>query len=199
MKIGKRTDLRVLSGAHAVADQSHVLTPAKGRACGPCNACCRTMPIVELNKPPGVRCSNLHGLGCGIYEDRPPACREYVCMWLGGFGTVEDRPDRLGAMLGTTANNRGVAVWLLDGRTPDNLTATLQKKIRAWCMNRLVVSVLYGDAYERTRTFRLDVHPDDVARDTPTNWVNESGEAGPPWWEVPSAEDPGVIGGTAIP
>ena len=58
--------------------------------CGICTACCKTMRVEELNKPPSVWCSHcVKGTGCSIYQDRPQACRDFRCVWLAS----QDRAD----------------------------------------------------------------------------------------------------------
>ncbi|MBS0264382.1 MAG: hypothetical protein JSS02_20775 [Planctomycetes bacterium] len=73
---------------------------APGLACGDCGACCVLLPIVELNKPGRWACDHLTRQGCGCYDERPGACREFHCVWLrGALGSdVALRPDRLGVM-----------------------------------------------------------------------------------------------------
>lgn len=48
-----------------------------------CGLCCALLTIEELNKAPGVACSNLavsNGIAsCGVYECRPQICRDYDC------------------------------------------------------------------------------------------------------------------------
>ena len=59
------------------------LTPAPGKACGDCSLCCKTLVIPELNKPKDSWCPHYaRGLGCDIYNDRPPSCRDFSCHWL---------------------------------------------------------------------------------------------------------------------
>ena len=59
--------------------------------------------VDELRKLGGVACAALApGGGCGIYARRPRICRAYRCLWLQGKLDVEDRPDRLGAVLDLT-------------------------------------------------------------------------------------------------
>lgn len=69
------------------------------RSCGGCTLCCTVLRVDELPKLGGVPCAKLVADGCGIYARRPPVCRGYRCMWLQGALDVEDRPDRLGAVL----------------------------------------------------------------------------------------------------
>ncbi len=74
------------------------------RQCNTCTVCCVALPIPEghLNmgaKPAGVPCSNLAGCGCGIYKDRPRACRDFFCTWLSDTSWPEAwRPDRSGLL-----------------------------------------------------------------------------------------------------
>lgn len=54
------------------------------RSCGACDLCCTAPGIAELDKPPGVPCSNLCGApgqSCSIYADRPPVCSGFRCLW----------------------------------------------------------------------------------------------------------------------
>ena len=59
------------------------------------------MGVDELAKPVGVPCAHVRpGQGCGIYAERPHACRTFECVWLmdaempPGF-----RPDRTKVVL----------------------------------------------------------------------------------------------------
>ena len=76
------------------------------RKCGTCPACCTAMHIAELDKPAGVKCKHLVEGGCGIYptpedpvDKRPVGCQIFSCLWMSGKGDVNDRPDRVGAVL----------------------------------------------------------------------------------------------------
>jgi hypothetical protein len=82
-----------------------VATLVPGRSCGGCNACCRYFDLMaELNKPCGILCRHWEsGVGCGIYETRPPACRNFYCDWLLN-DALDDawRPDRSGMIIRET-------------------------------------------------------------------------------------------------
>jgi hypothetical protein len=67
-----------------------------GRRCGECTLCCRLLPVRELGKRAGVRCSHQRrGKGCSIYAERPMSCRVWTCRWLSGDDTGDlSRPDR---------------------------------------------------------------------------------------------------------
>jgi hypothetical protein len=89
---------------------------AEERSCGDCQACCVLLGVRELEKPRHHACVHMGPKGCGIYADRPQACRDYQCGWLTGFGTgPAERPDRLGLIVDRPANlpDRVVAreVW----------------------------------------------------------------------------------------
>ncbi len=64
------------------------------RSCGGCTACCKSMAIIEINKPAGKWCPHCSiGKGCRVYTERPASCNEFKCEWLKGFGEEKDRPD----------------------------------------------------------------------------------------------------------
>ncbi len=66
------------------------------RTCGGCTACCKAMPIAEIEKPVGVwcrHCSRKHG--CRIYDERPKGCRDFQCQWLTGAFDYHERPDKV--------------------------------------------------------------------------------------------------------
>jgi hypothetical protein len=53
------------------------------RQCGDCSLCCKLLRIPELDKPKDEWCPNFaHRIGCRIYADRPPSCRDFRCRWL---------------------------------------------------------------------------------------------------------------------
>jgi len=85
--------------------------PAAGRECGTCTACCTVLAVAELQKPARWACDHVDCASCGIYEQRPQACRDFNCAWLRGAiaGDESLRPDRLGLMFDffySTATNR---------------------------------------------------------------------------------------------
>ena len=57
------------------------------RSCGSCSLCCKLLSIEGVEERPGWtwcrHCQPGKG-GCGIYADRPQACRNFVCGWLSG-------------------------------------------------------------------------------------------------------------------
>ena len=74
------------------------------RACGSCSACCTVMSVHEIAKGMYEACEHLCGAGCGIYAERPGACRTFECQWLRGVLEVdgaidtEMRPDACGVI-----------------------------------------------------------------------------------------------------
>ncbi len=64
------------------------------RACGDCTLCCRLVPVSELRKPAGRRCTHQSSKGCGIYAARPDECQAWRCQWLEGSTGAIRRPDR---------------------------------------------------------------------------------------------------------
>ena len=73
------------------------------RECGSCGACCTVMRINEIQKPVETRCPyQREGVGCcSIYDTpkKPKGCSDFECEWLGGLGTDEHRPDKLGVLM----------------------------------------------------------------------------------------------------
>ena len=74
-----------------------------GRSCGSCNVCCEALTIDEptLRKPQGMLCRNARAdHSCGIYDARPPTCRDFYCGWRRLKWVPEPlRPDRSGVLL----------------------------------------------------------------------------------------------------
>lgn len=69
---------------------------AKGKQCGDCASCCKVMEIEALAKPRHTWCVHFKkGSGCAIYESRPQACSQFVCLWLADERMDERwRPDK---------------------------------------------------------------------------------------------------------
>lgn len=83
---------------------------AQPRACLGCTGCCYSHAIPEINKPAESPCPHaIPGVGCQIYDTRPQACRDFVCVWArapkGSILDKYDRPDRSGVVLDVTAPN----------------------------------------------------------------------------------------------
>lgn len=55
-------------------------------SCDGCAACCHLVPVDEINKPGCQWCKFVErmatGRRCGIYQERPDACRTFECIWL---------------------------------------------------------------------------------------------------------------------
>ncbi len=70
------------------------------RACGECTMCCKLMGVPELKKPAARWCASCDkGVGCRVYDERPPSCRNFECFWLMDEAFPDDfRPDRIGAL-----------------------------------------------------------------------------------------------------
>lgn len=74
------------------------------RRCNACSVCCVALPIPEGHlamgaKPAGVPCIHLVAHGCGQYENRPVACRNFSCAWLADRAWPDAwRPDQSGLL-----------------------------------------------------------------------------------------------------
>ncbi len=94
---------------------------ASVRKCGTCTACCTTLGIRELEKPPGTPCSKLSSVkGCSIYEDRPNSCSAWSCLWRRGGFEGADRPDRLGVVMDALPEERspGLQIFMAHEAVP---------------------------------------------------------------------------------
>lgn len=80
----------------------------EGRSCGTCTACCTVLGVAEISKAVGEPCPMLRGEGeghgCQSYENRPPSCQDWSCLWLRGVLNGADRPDRVGVVLDMTTD-----------------------------------------------------------------------------------------------
>lgn len=54
--------------------------------CADCTGCCIVFEVKDVPKAFGEPCKHigntLFGVGCQIYEERPDACKRYVCLYL---------------------------------------------------------------------------------------------------------------------
>jgi len=68
------------------------------RQCGECSLCCRLIPVAEIGKKTGERCSfQRFGKGCTVHgPQQPRQCREWSCAWLLLPMLTLPRPDRAG-------------------------------------------------------------------------------------------------------
>jgi len=66
------------------------------RTCGSCTLCCKLTEVPELFKPVNKWCGFCKpGRGCSSYENRPPSCHTFSCIWLSDPSLGDDlRPDR---------------------------------------------------------------------------------------------------------
>jgi hypothetical protein len=68
------------------------------RSCGGCTACCKLLPVRELQKPANTKCRHqTFAKGCGVYHKpgMPPSCMLWTCRWLINNDTGHmSRPDR---------------------------------------------------------------------------------------------------------
>jgi hypothetical protein len=89
--------------------------------CGTCTACCKAFAIAELAKPAGDWCKHCTiGVGCKIYEQRPPACSDFKCLWLQSQDETvplpeELRPDRCKVLFSPTTNERVISAITTSG------------------------------------------------------------------------------------
>jgi hypothetical protein len=81
--------------------------------CGDCNYCCTDLRIDEdpIRKAAGVPCRFLKNRRCEVYEDRPPVCFEFRCVWQMGILPTGLRPDECGVMMIPLASDEPTFIW----------------------------------------------------------------------------------------
>ena len=86
--------------------------------------CCKLPLIKELEKPSGRWCPHAAiGKGCGIYQDRPPVCREFLCQWMlePGLGP-EWKPEKAKFILYRDREKEEILNVAVDPAFPDAWT-----------------------------------------------------------------------------
>jgi hypothetical protein len=88
------------------------------RECGSCTLCCKVLAVPALEKPGGTWCRHCRpGRGCGIYEERPPECRTFRCLWLADPKFPEEfKPERSKLVFVLEANKSRVVAHCDPGR-----------------------------------------------------------------------------------
>lgn len=104
------------------------------RSCGDCTLCCKLLDVVALAKPAGSWCAHCApGRGCGIYEDRPPECRNFKCGWLVDPKLGEEwRPSRSRIMLVAQAGSNRLAAHVDPSRPDAWRRPPFHGALRAW-------------------------------------------------------------------
>jgi hypothetical protein len=107
--------------------------PAPGRSCGTCTLCCKVLRILTLNSPRGVWCPHCRpGKGCGIYTDRPDACRAFICMWLGDPTLGPDWKPEKSKFLVTKAANGSLEICCDPGVSSPWRKEPYYSQLRKW-------------------------------------------------------------------
>jgi hypothetical protein len=83
------------------------------KVCGDCKLCCKVYPMPIFNKPDKVWCQHAVGSGCGIYDQRPLICRDFVCVWLKSNLPEKYRPDKCGVIVRIAAELNGHYIYVV--------------------------------------------------------------------------------------
>lgn len=86
------------------------------RSCGECAECCTVIGVKELKKHHYEACKHIHNGKCGVYDRRPPSCRSYMCFWLAGEFSWDDRPDKLGVLFQVDEDVHGLWIEVYETR-----------------------------------------------------------------------------------
>ncbi|MDO8703855.1 MAG: hypothetical protein Q7J84_02800 [Sulfuricaulis sp.] len=110
--------------APAVAD-SAITKSNRERQCGTCTACCDGWLRINIHGQdiyPGNPCQYSTGHNCMIYENRPDACRKFICGWFEENSALPEkfRPDKISVIF-VIATWRSLPIYILTpaGRDPD--------------------------------------------------------------------------------
>lgn len=88
--------------------------------CGGCTLCCKVMSIPALNKAAGVWCTHCKtGIGCGIYEERPQACIDFMCGFLTNPALGEEWRPATSRLIIDAGKEEGTTLVFVDPGRPD--------------------------------------------------------------------------------
>jgi len=115
------------------------------RKCGGCTACCKTHAVNSISKPAGVWCNHCEiAKGCLINTQKPQACRNFKCLWLNGFFSEQERPDKTGVVADISEppilNQKAI---LLLGLQSDSLTSDYAIGL-TYCLLKQNLVVVHG-------------------------------------------------------
>jgi hypothetical protein len=115
------------------------------RECGGCVFCCEALDVPYLEKPGGVLCKHaVPCRGCSIYEDRPPVCHTFTCLWKGSEILGDDlRPDKCGVMF--ELYNSEATVIAIVKEQAEWKAGNIRLLINQMLLDGYVVWVLIGD------------------------------------------------------
>ena len=129
------------------------------RQCGDCQACCRILPISEIGKKAGERCSNQKfGIGCKVHDTaaQPPSCRAWSCWWLLNPAFDLPRPDRAGYVVDMMSDFVVFGADVYAGRRVHALQIWADpKRPEAWRGAMDWIKLAIGDA-EKVAIIRFD-------------------------------------------
>lgn len=117
------------------------------RTCGACQACCFAIAVYPEGRtekaltPAFERCRHQSADGCDVYAVRPKPCADFKCMWLLGWASGRDRPDRLGLIFEAHVDYPD-AVAITEVFRGARHTKHAQKRIDQVC-SQVTLAVLY--------------------------------------------------------
>jgi hypothetical protein len=134
-------------------------TPA---GCDGCTLCCKLIAVEEIRKPRNQWCPDCRkGKGCGVYDTRPKACREFLCVWLDAqdkdksaaiFGP-DTKPDKCGVVIIAGADGRTAFAHVDPGYPNAWRTGPISRAI-SWLSQHTDVYVCAGNRAWHVRDSR---------------------------------------------
>lgn len=107
------------------------------------------MAVPELGKARNERCELLRrsalGHRCGVYNDRPQACRAFQCLWLQGAVPKSLKPDEVRAVLDCNARGDIIVAHIQPADRGAHRRGALGEWITAKAKAGLSILVACGD------------------------------------------------------
>ena len=129
-----------------------------GGLCGTCTACCNAFNVPEIGHVAGKWCKHCDvGVGCKIYNSRPPTCVGFQCLWLNNYEEgpanlpIELRPDKCKVIFAPTTKPH-----IISAITMPNYPDAWRKPIVRWFISKLIeagLSVVVGGPNTLRKTF----------------------------------------------
>lgn len=141
----------------------------------------------ELKKPANVRCQHLVERGCGIYENRPPVCRKYLCAWtISPHMSDAWRPNIAGFLAHRSDDGKILHIFTDNDTAPEGWRREpYYSQIRSWSVRRGVPADLLILVHSRGRMIvvfpegEIDVGPESEAAVINSGYRNENGRSVP--------------------
>lgn len=155
--------------------------------CDGCTMCCKLLGVGELKKRANDWCTHCNiGKGCSIYEQRPPTCQEFACLYrFAQKAPLALRPDKSKVVLAPSTNPNVICAHV-DPGTPDAWKKEpVHSQIKEFAEAGFLVVISHGDTLEKVTLKRIG--PGVVGKRTVT--MTPPDENGMQWFHPKKEED----------